>query len=432
MKKNQPSALGKIHHNMVTHAISLLQTILSGTQPADASMHQYFRSNSQLGSRDRGFIAETVYGVLRQRRYLEYLLGAITISPGLLVISYLLGPAGYSARVLEDCGITEMDEISLRNLVEQIRGVDQQHMPLSARTNLPDWLLQKLLQHYGEADTIQIAQAMNQPATLDLRVNTLKATREQTAQSLLDEGYETTNTPYSPVGLRRNKRSPLNQTTAFKNGWIEVQDEGSQLLSMLVEPHAGETVVDFCAGAGGKTLQLGSLMQNRGSLYAFDVSEKRLQQFKPRLKRAGLDNVRSVVIQNENDVHVKRLRGKVDRVLVDAPCSGTGTLRRNPDIKWRHIDLKSITQTQLAILKSAATLLKSGGRLVYATCSILPEENEDIVASFLQENKNFIVIPVCNILTQLHMPLTVAGDALRLWPHQHATDGFFAMVIQKL
>lgn len=432
MKSDKPPAVNKLHRNMINHAITLVQFILTGTQPADAQIHHLFRANKQLGARDRGFIAETVYGVLRQRRYLEFLLGSLSATPGLLVCSYLLGPAGYSARVLEDGGITEIDHISIRNLVEQIRTVDPQQMPLAARTNLPNWLFQKLLQHYGESETIHIAQGMNQPAALDLRVNTLKTTRDQAAQSLRDEGYDSSNTPYSPVGLRRNKRSPLNQTSAFKNGWIEVQDEGSQLLSLLVEPRAGETVVDFCAGAGGKTLHLGTLMQNRGSLYAFDVSEKRLQQFKPRLKRAGLDNVRSVVIQNENDVHVKRLRGKVDRVLVDAPCSGTGTLRRNPDIKWRHIDLESITQTQLSILKAAASLLKPSGRLVYATCSILPEENEEIISAFIQSNKEFTVIPVCNILSQLHIPLTMTTESLRLWPHQHGTDGFFAMVLQKL
>jgi 16S rRNA (cytosine967-C5)-methyltransferase len=215
---------------------------------------------------------------------------------------------------------------------------------------------------------------------------------------------------------------------------IEVQDEGSQLLSLLVEPKRGEMVMDFCAGAGGKTLHLAALMANSGSLYAMDVSTKRLDRLKPRLARAGVHNVRRIAINHERDARVQRLAGKFDRVLVDAPCSGTGTLRRNPDIKWRPIELESLVTSQRAILASAATLLKPGGRLVYATCSLLREENEDVIADFLATHTDFAVLPVSECLArrQIVLPgIDANAGALRLLPHIHQTDGFFSQILQR-
>jgi 16S rRNA (cytosine967-C5)-methyltransferase len=190
-------------------------------------------------------------------------------------------------------------------------------------------------------------------------------------------------------------------------------------------------VVDFCAGAGGKTLELGALMANSGTLYAFDIVAKRLEKLKPRLARAGLDNVRSVVIGHERDERVRRLAGKADRVLVDAPCSGSGTVRRNPDIKWRPLNLDEITATQQRILEAAATLVKPGGRLVYATCSLLREENEDIVNAFLAAHDTFHLVPVGEVLARRNIPLPDMGEMLRLYPHRHNTDGFFAAVLER-
>jgi 16S rRNA (cytosine967-C5)-methyltransferase len=419
----------RLHANLLQHSAHVLGLALLGTLPADAQLHNYFRANKHLGGRDRGFIAETVYGCLRHRLLLEQFLDAATRDALALVVVYLLYKEGYSARVLEETGLNSVTELPLRSMVERVRTLDISQLPLHVRISFPEWLVQRLQTEFSEEQILSLAAALNQPATVDLRVNTHKTTREQVAQSLREEGYEVTATPYSPVGLRRDKRGPLNQTTAFKNGWIEIQDEGSQLLAMLLEPQQGESVVDFCAGAGGKTLQLGALMENRGSLYAFDISAKRLQQFKPRLKRAGLDNVRTNVIRDENDVLIKRQRGRIDRVLVDAPCSGTGTLRRNPDIKWRSIDLETLTNTQTVILNAAAKLLKPGGRLVYATCSLLREENESIIDTFLKAQSGFTLLPVNEILHRLNIPLTMPGDYLRLWPHEHQTDGFFAAVL---
>ncbi|MDR2991525.1 MAG: RsmB/NOP family class I SAM-dependent RNA methyltransferase, partial [Burkholderiaceae bacterium] len=214
-----------------------------------------------------------------------------------------------------------------------------------------------------------------------------------------------------------------------------VQDEGSQLLALLADARRGQMVADFCAGAGGKTLALGAAMRSTGRLYAFDVSAHRLAAFKPRLARSGLSNVYPVAIAHERDERIKRLAGKMDGVLVDAPCSGLGTLRRNPDLKWRQPEsaIAELTAKQSAILSGAARLVKPGGRLVYATCSLLSDENEAIAAAFDAAQPDFAPAPVADTLQALKVPDAAAlcdasGLYLRLWPHRHATDGFFAAV----
>jgi len=205
------------------------------------------------------------------------------------------------------------------------------------------------------------------------------------------------------------------------------------LLGYLLAPKRGEMVVDFCAGAGGKTLLLGALMRSTGRLYAFDVSARRLAKLKPRVARSGLSNMHPVCIASENDIRVKRLAGKIDRVLVDAPCSGLGTLRRNPDLKFRQSpgSIEELTQKQAAILASASRLLKQGGRLVYATCSILPEENQLIVQAFLAAHPDFVLRPASEVLQQQKIALDT-GDYLELRPHLHNTDGFFAAVLERV
>ena len=215
-----------------------------------------------------------------------------------------------------------------------------------------------------------------------------------------------------------------------------MQDEGSQLLALLLDAKRGEMVVDFCAGAGGKTLAIGAAMRNTGRLYAFDTSAHRLDALKPRLARSKLSNVHPAAIAHERDERIKRLAGKIDRVIVDAPCSGLGTLRRNPDLKWRQSpqSVQEMTAKQAAILQSAARLLKPGGRLVYATCSLLPQENEEIALAFTEANREFSPLPAVEVLSNLKIDGAAGlcsggeggGDFLRLWPHRHATDGFFA------
>jgi 16S rRNA (cytosine967-C5)-methyltransferase len=405
-------------------AAELLQRILSEKMPADRQMEGYFRTHRDMGVRDRGFVAETVYGCLRERRWLEHIAGSALLLD--VVAAYLL-THGYSARALEETGFRG----DARGMVERARTLDKATLPFAIQANMPDWLAQRLRAQFGEAESLALAIALNQPAPVDMRVNTIKARRDEVLTRLTQEGFPCEITPYSPSGLRRHDRAPIFKTLCFKEGLFEVQDEGSQLLTLMLEPRRQEMVVDFCAGAGGKTLHIGALMANTGTVYAFDVLAKRLEKLKPRLRRAGLNNVRMVTISHERDARAQRLKGKIDRVLVDAPCSGTGTLRRNPDIKWRDINLTELTDTQQRILAAAAELLKPGGRLVYATCSLLKEENEDIVEKFLATRPEFHIAPVNEILERRHIPLSMTGDALRLLPHMHQTDGFYAVALER-
>jgi 16S rRNA (cytosine967-C5)-methyltransferase len=270
------------------------------------------------------------------------------------------------------------------------------------------------------------------PAPLDLRANIQKANRDSVLAKLAEAGIEARPTPYSPWGIRIAKSFDLSRHALFKEGLIEVQDEGSQLLALLTGARRGEMVADLCAGAGGKTLALGAAMASSGRLYAFDINENRLAKLSPRLKRSGLSNVTSQVISNENDTRLKRLAGKLDRVLIDAPCSGLGTLRRNPDLKFRQSreTLASLNRTQASLIRAGAKLVKPGGRLVYATCSLLAEENQAIVESFLAEHAEFKLAPANELLEVGRIELDT-GIFLQLNPADHGTDGFFAAVLEK-
>ncbi|MEO5573989.1 MAG: RsmB/NOP family class I SAM-dependent RNA methyltransferase [Gammaproteobacteria bacterium] len=407
----------------------LLEAILAGHQPADQQMQKYFREQRSLGMRERGFIAETVYGCLRHKRLVEHVFANPTPFASDRVGAYLVSAQGWSVRALLDAGYPG----DAKNLVVRIRETDKNTLPEAVRADLPDWLYDRLATQLGPQETLKLAEALNRPAPVDLRVNTLKAKRDEAAARLQEQGYASTSMPYSPFGLRRAERVPLFKTLAFQEGLIEIQDEGSQLLGILLEPKRREMVVDFCAGAGGKTLLIGALMANTGTLYAFDTSAKRLENIKPRIKRAGLDTVRAIVIDNERDRRVQNLNGKIDRVLVDAPCTGLGTLRRNPDIKWRTFDMAHVTSLQTRILAAAAKLLKPGGRLVYATCSPLREENEDIVEQFLAQHPTFTLLPPASILARRNIPLNYDPNekTLRLYTHLHNTDTFFAAVMQR-
>jgi 16S rRNA (cytosine967-C5)-methyltransferase len=311
------------------------------------------------------------------------------------------------------------------------KSLSEAELAPAVRCDLPDWLYERLAAQYGADETLALAQALNQPAPLDLRVNTLKTSREALLEALAADGIAAVPGALSPLAVRLRDKPALARHPLFLAGAFEVQDEGSQLLGYLLEPKRGEMVVDFCAGAGGKTLLLGALMRNTGRLYAFDVSDKRLAKLKPRLARSGLSNVHPARIEHERDTKIKRLSGKADRVLVDAPCSGLGTLRRNPDLKWRQDEssVAELTAKQAAILAAAATLVRPGGRLVYATCSLLRAENEAIVEAFLAGHPGFTLVPAADVLAR--QGIEVEGEMLRLLPHRHHTDGFFAAILER-
>lgn len=410
---------------VITHTEEVLREVIRFTGPADVTLSRYFRDHPKLGSRERNAVAEGVYAVLRNK--LVYASFAESGSGSAMRRLTLLGLAdAVGADALGGLSAEEADWL------DRIARIDRSALPPAMRANLPQWLFDKLKNRDGEDATLELAEALNRPAPLDLRVNALKAKREEVIAELATAPIQCEPTPYAPLGIRIHKKPALQNLPLFQNGAIEVQDEGSQLLAQIVAAKRGEMVVDFCAGAGGKTLALGAAMRNTGRLYAFDVSEKRLNKLKPRLARSGLSNVHPVVIAHENDAKIKRLSGKIDRVLVDAPCSGLGTLRRNPDMKWRQTpeSLTELTAKQSAILASAARLVKPGGRLVYATCSLLDEENEAIVGSFIQGNEDFTLVPMKEVLAEQKIELDM-GDYLKLSPHRHQTDGFFAAVLER-
>jgi 16S rRNA (cytosine967-C5)-methyltransferase len=392
--------------------------------PADTTL-RYFFKNERIGSNERELVAKVVFGVLRHHSLLEIICTG-NATPRRMALAWLVRFGGYNLREIEP--VLKRDEKDWLVTVKSIKTGD---MSLPVQAELPEWLVEKMRKSYSDADILGMGLSMQQSAPLDIRVNTLLARRDDILQQLRDNHIEAAATPYSPVGVRLKEKIPLNRDALFTGGKIEIQDEGSQLLGFLLAPRRNEMVVDFCAGAGGKTLALSALMSSQGRLYAMDTSEKRLANLKPRLKRSGASNIQPMLIAHENDLKVKRLTGKIDRVLVDAPCSGLGTLRRNPDLKFRQSPgtIGEFTQKQTAILTSAARLLKKGGRLVYATCSILPEENQLVVQSFLISHPAFMLRPADEVLRQQNIALQT-GDYLELRPHLHGTDGFFAAVLE--
>ena len=406
-------------------AVAAWRMIAPLDKPADRLLTRYFRDHRELGVRDRGFIADTLFGMLRHRRLIKHLAG--DSAPRLLVLVYFVKLAGLNLHGLQPLlGRAEMQRL------QKIKAQPADDLPLAIQSDFPDWLVEKLRHFMPDADILALGRGMQNPAPLDLRINTVRASREEVLHSLKSDGVDAQLTPYSPTGIRLKQRISLSRHPLFLTGKLEVQDEGSQLICYLTAPRRHEMIVDFCAGSGGKALLLGAMMQNRGRVYAFDVSDKRLANLKPRLKRSGLSNIFPQRIAHENDAKIKRLSGKIDRVLVDAPCSGLGTLRRNPDLKWRQSQqaVAELAQKQSQILERAAGLLKPGGRLVYATCSILPQENEEIVNSFLNRQPQFRQLHCGNILAQQGIALDT-GEFLRVLPHTHNTDGFFAAVMEK-
>ena len=406
--------------------IQALRAILPLAHPADTTL-RYFFKNERIGSNERELAAGTVFGVLRHRLLLEHACAG-NATPRRMALAHMIRFGGYNLRELEP--VLKRDE---KEWLATVKSVKAEDLPLPVQAELPEWLVEKMRASYSDADILVIGKSMQQGAPLDIRVNTLLAKREDILQQLHDKNIEASATPYSPVGIRLKEKIPLNRDPLFSEGKIEVQDEGSQLLGFLLAPKRNDMVVDFCAGAGGKTLMLSALMNSQGRLYAMDVSEKRLANLKPRLKRSGASNIQPMLIAHENDLKVKRLAGKIDRVLVDAPCSGLGTLRRNPDLKFRQSpgSIAEFARRQAAILSSASRLLKKAGRLVYATCSILPEENQHIVQAFLAAHPDFVLRPAGKVLQQQKIALE-AVDYLELRPHLHNTDGFFAAVLERI
>jgi len=402
-------------------AAELLREVMNFDAPADGVVAGFFRRQRLLGPRERHALAETTYAVLRRRLLFEHLAqGGRGPLPRRLAILAWAGGDESLRRALAP------DEWSW---LQAARAAP--HDAPALRHNLPPWLAEALQARLGADEFWRLADALLEPAPLDLRANLLKTRREALHAALAAAGIESAPTPHSPWGLRVAGKPALSGLESFRRGDFEIQDEGSQLLALALDAKRGEMVVDFCAGAGGKTLALGAAMRNTGRLYAFDTSAHRLDALRQRAERAGLTNVHPAQLAHERDERIDRLAGKIDRVLVDAPCTGLGTLRRNPDLKWRQSPqvVEAMRAQQEAILAGAARLPKPGGRLLYATCSLLDAENEAVAQAFEAAHPGFARLPAAEALARSRVAGAaglVEGDRLRLWPQRHGTDGFFA------
>jgi 16S rRNA (cytosine967-C5)-methyltransferase len=430
----------------VAAAIEILGDIDSSARPADDAAADYFRRRRYIGAKDRAAIAGHLYAVLRHRAALDWWIGRITGSAvpeaarSRVLANLVLIAQWPPERIAQCCDGDRFRPAPLSpaetRLVAGLAGHTLHHpaMPRAVRNDVPEWLLPHLVHALGAGLEREIA-ALNAPAPVDLRVNPLKACREEARQLLAAAGVKAAPTPLSPLGLRLESRAPLSGLAAFKQGLIEVQDEGSQLAALLADARPGMRIVDFCAGAGGKTLALAALMQNRGRLVACDVSARRLERAGLRLRRAGINNVECRALASERDPWVKRHKESFERVFVDVPCLGTGTWRRNPDAKW-HVgpaDLAGLVMRQRDILKSAARLVRPGGRLVYATCSLLCEEDEDQAEAFLAATQGFALVPAATVWKETIGDTLLAGSSryLRLTPARHGTDGFFVAIFER-
>jgi 16S rRNA (cytosine967-C5)-methyltransferase len=429
----------------VAAAIDILAEIETGQRPADDAAADYFRRRRYIGAKDRAQIAGHVYAVLRHRASLDWWIarigrGGVATAARSRVLAALVLVEGWRPETVAACCDGDRFRPAKLSAAEALlidglgnRPRHHQQMSRAVANDLPEWLEPYLERVFGEGLEREIA-ALNAPAPIDLRVNLLKTDREMARRALAAEGVMAEPTPWSPVGLRLAGRAPLSGLAAFKDGLFDVQDEGSQIAALLAGARPGMRVVDFCAGAGGKTLALAVGMANRGKLVACDISARRLERAARRLRRAGVGNVERRVLASERDKWVKRHAGGFDRVFVDVPCLGTGTWRRNPDAKWRSRpeDLAELIERQQQILRSAARLVRPGGRLVYATCSLLREEDEAQSKTFLGAAPDFSLVPAVRAWDETIGGNSPGGeDYLFLTPARHGTDGFFVAVFER-
>ena len=428
-------------------AIEILREVAGGAAPADRIVADYFRRRRYAGSKDRAAVQARVYGVLRRLAALRWHLAtagdadarAWVIADLALVddhgpddVAAVFTGDGYAPPALSESERATVAALAGQPLVEPA-------MADAARYNYPEWLDAALRGAFGAAFVEEMT-ALNGEAEVDLRVNTMRATRAEASEALAADGVEHAATPLSPVGLRLAGRRPLGGLTTFRRGLVEPQDEGSQLLALIADARPGQTVIDLCAGAGGKTLALAAAMAGEGRLLACDRSATRLARLAPRLERAGIAAGEIVEVRplRRGDPWYGAAAGSADRVLVDAPCSGTGTWRRHPYARWRLSDavLVQYTRTQARLLTAAAALVRPGGRLIYATCSVLPQENEQQVDTFLARNSAFTRLDVADLWPAAiggTCPLggSVGGPDLRLTSAAHGTDGVYAAVLTR-
>ncbi len=440
--------------SLVGHVLEVLDLIHSQSRPADVVLSEFFRSRHYLGSRDRRYISDILYGILRNYLRLETIVAAVrdlsghaagNPAPATPLELYV----GYASAILKEDPSTMLPDIAplwansgiSMDIAQFLEGIDRVEVPpagadlvrrLALSHSMPEVIVREWVERFGEAEAGALCEASNLPAPTTLRVNTLRCSVDECQSMLAAEGVSTVRTGLSPVGLKLDKRVNIQGLRAFREGAFEMQDEGSQLLSFLLEPAPGAYVVDACAGAGGKTLHIAAMMENKGSILAIDTERRRLKALEERAARAGVTIVQTSLA---GDAKNDQWRSRADAVLVDAPCTGVGTFRRNPGAKagFTAQGLARAAEQQRSILSEYSRLVKPGGRLVYATCSLLTEENEQIVNQFLESHPEFRLVSALDILARqgISVPLPEATPFLNLLPHMTETDGFFGAVMEK-
>ncbi|MEE2998650.1 MAG: RsmB/NOP family class I SAM-dependent RNA methyltransferase [Pseudomonadota bacterium] len=426
----------------IAGAIEILEKIELSRSPAEDVVASYFRSRRYIGSKDRRSISKQVYGTQRRKARIDWLSGIqiprIRVIVDLFLIKklslkeiiLLFNGKGYSPESLAKIEIELLEKISEKCF-------DNEPYPPQIKAEVPGWIANILMPYWGN-EFQKEASALNQPASINLRVNTIKGSCARTLKMLHKDKIEANPTEFSPLGLKVKNRVNLRNSLAFKEGFVEIQDEGSQIISALVETKRNLKTIDLCAGSGGKTLALGAAMKNGGSLIACDVDSKRLKKLKPRLARSGLTNITKHHLLGSNDVFYKDHRSSAERVLIDVPCSGSGAWRRTPAQKWRltATQLKEVIALQQKIMQQAANLVAKRGRLIYSTCSVLPDENEKQISWFLRKHSNFRALSISEIwqrVFDMRCPNNALVDSnyLSLTPARHNTDGFFTAVLEK-
>jgi 16S rRNA (cytosine967-C5)-methyltransferase len=418
-------------------ASQVLDAVEAG-RPADRALGDAF-AGARLAPEARAAVADLVLGVVRLKAQLDWWLGHVRHGggPRARLLAHLILVDGIDpADVADVCGRHPDLPPLAPSEAQLVKGLARRtlfhpNQPAWVQANVPEWVMARLEARFGARAGAEAA-ALSAQAGLDLRANALMAGREAVANALKGDRIRAVPTPLSPHGLRVAGRPPIARTRAYQKGLVEVQDEGSQLAALLVDARPGERVLDLCAGACGKTLAIAAAMENKGRIVACDVHDRRLADAATRLRRADVHNVTRRLIAGARDPWLDRHKGDFDRVLVDAPCTGTGTWRRNPDAKWRvsPTDLDELVALQASLLDAGARAVKPGGRLVYATCSVLDAENGDQVVAFLARRPDFAAVPVPEAWAEvLPGACPVPGPWLELTPARHGTDGFFVAIL---
>jgi 16S rRNA (cytosine967-C5)-methyltransferase len=398
----------KIHRLLADAIAEALSEIFGNRKYADKLIERLFKANPKWGSRDRAFVAENIYEIVRWRRMLGALADAETPAGKkeclrLLGVNLILKDVPLPAWE-EFMGLNQETILAKKTAIESQRAIFH---------SIPDWLDQLGAAELGDIWEPELA-ALNRPAEVILRANTLKISKQELQNQFATQGLETTETSLSPDALVLKKRINVFQHPLFKEGYYEIQDAGSQCIAPFLQVEPGMRVIDACAGAGGKTMHLACLMENKGRLIALDVIEWKLGELRIRARRNGIGIIQTKVIDSTKVI--KRLHGTADRLLLDSPCSGLGVLRRNPDAKWNLTPefIENVKLTQAKILNDYTAMLRPGGKAVYATCSILPSENEQQVKSFLTRNTEFKWL-----------------DERKITPATDGFDGFYMALLEK-